>query len=235
MSVLSGYRDLADELAQGRPKIQQRCASSMHHLIDMVERLSQENRALIAYSRDLSRDVDKGINVLNSVLESDGDEHEKVVNDYLENHQFAEMPTLPMPENLPSLKEWTAKDAASETHFYMQNGVSGNAIMWWAKGRSGYTTDIERAHVFTKEEAIGQHRTRIEDKPWPKGYIDQRLKSFVDSQQCNLKEALRGTGVKISKPERIKRERHNCPECGGFMSEFQYYTGCPQCNWSCSG
>lgn len=72
--------------------------------------------------------------------------------------------------------------------YYLQNGYVGNSILWWAQGRSGYTADITKAHVFTKEEAFAQHKTRKADVPWPKEYIDARIKSHVDAQYCSKRE-----------------------------------------------
>lgn len=46
--------------------------------------------------------------------------------------------------------------------------VVGNCALFWAEGRSGYTCDLEEAHVFTRKEAYSQHRCRPEvDLPVP--------------------------------------------------------------------
>lgn len=123
--------------------------------------------------------------------------------------------------------------------FYMQDsrgsGTVGNDILWWAKDGMGYTTDITKAHVFTKEEAQGQHNCRETDIPWPKDYIDQRIRPVVDIQKCDRSVAIRGSGIKLVKPKPIPKERHNCPECGSFMSERQWYDGCPRCDWAYTG
>jgi ribosomal protein S27AE len=123
--------------------------------------------------------------------------------------------------------------------FYMQDsrgsGCVGNDILWWAKERKGYTTDITKAHVFTLEEAQGQHNSRETDIPWPKEYIDERVRPVVDIQKCDRSVALQSSGIKIVKPKPIPKEVHNCPECGSFMSEYQWYSGCPKCDWHYSG
>ena len=56
--------------------------------------------------------------------------------------------------------------------YYLQNGCVGNAMLWWRKNCAGYTTDLNDAHVFTKEEAVRQNRERGEDVPWLKSDID---------------------------------------------------------------
>lgn len=80
----------------------------------------------------------------------------------------------------------------AEDLFYMQNGTCGNCMCWWAKGRSGYTTDISKAHVFTREEARSQHFNRKEDVPWPKSYIDSITTPHVDVQDTDFRKAKRG-------------------------------------------
>jgi len=40
--------------------------------------------------------------------------------------------------------------------YYIQNknaGFMGNAPVWWAKGSNGYTSDLNNAEKFTREEA----------------------------------------------------------------------------------
>lgn len=61
----------------------------------------------------------------------------------------------------------------------------GNSMSWWAIDGKGYTCDIQRAGVYTKEEAFAQHRMRSTDRPWPKRYIDGRLSHHVDFQHVD--------------------------------------------------
>ena len=74
--------------------------------------------------------------------------------------------------------------ALEYNQYYLQvKGYSGNSLLWWCKGRHGYTTDISKAHVFTKEEAFAQARVRpTEDFPWRKEYIDAHLTSTVNCE-----------------------------------------------------
>lgn len=72
--------------------------------------------------------------------------------------------------------------------YYLQNGYSGNQILWWKEGRRGYTTDIELAHVFTYLEAKAQHESRSTDIPWRKDYIDSKIKRTVNSEHISLKD-----------------------------------------------
>lgn len=70
------------------------------------------------------------------------------------------------------------------TMYYIQNGYVGNAILWWAESRQGYTSDIRKAEKFTKEETE-KIITRPQDIAWPCDYIDNLIdarKVIIDSQ-----------------------------------------------------
>lgn len=45
--------------------------------------------------------------------------------------------------------------------------VVGNSALWWAKDCKGYCCDLERAHWFTREDAIDHERRRSTDLAWP--------------------------------------------------------------------
>lgn len=113
--------------------------------------------------------------------------------------------------------------------FYLQDsrGYVGNDVLWWALDGCGYTTDLKKAHVFTKDEAVRQHECRETDIPWPKDYIDARSRPAVDMQYIRRDEALAGTGIVLRKPEKPKKRRCQCGGCGRFMSDEAYY--CSPC------
>lgn len=46
-----------------------------------------------------------------------------------------------------------------------------NHILFWKQDRKGYTTDINKAHVFTREQAFGQHKMRDTDIPVQKAVM----------------------------------------------------------------
>ena len=87
------------------------------------------------------------------------------------------------------------------SEFYLQDSRSyvGNDVLWWAKNGNGYTTDLDKAHVYTKDEAQRMHKSRPSDIPWPKEYIDARTRPAVDMQYIDRQEALAGTGIEIIK------------------------------------
>lgn len=73
----------------------------------------------------------------------------------------------------------------SRDHAYVGDGLSFHAI-----DRKGYATDLSKAMVITREEAIATHARRESDIPWPKAYVDARARVGVDCQYVTLSEAL---------------------------------------------
>jgi len=70
-------------------------------------------------------------------------------------------------------------------YYYVRNeGYLGNALLWWRKGRNGYTCDINNAHKFTKEEAEDVCK-RPQDTAYKCEYIDglaRAKKLIIDCQ-----------------------------------------------------
>jgi hypothetical protein len=81
--------------------------------------------------------------------------------------------------------EWYLQD----TRIYV-----GNDVSWWAKDGNGYTTDISKAHVYTREEAFRQAAMRGCDRAWPKTYIDGKTRPAVDMQHIDHEEAIKAQG-----------------------------------------
>ncbi|TCS35839.1 hypothetical protein EDC30_109138 [Paucimonas lemoignei] len=118
-----------------------------------------------------------------------------------------------------------------EELFYLQDSRSyvGNDVLWWAKDGNGYTTDLSKAHVYTKAEALALHESRETDIPWPKSYIDGKTRPAVDMQYIKRSEALAGTGIVLRTTKR-HRETYRCEGCGVFMNVTAYYTAaCAKC------
>jgi len=82
--------------------------------------------------------------------------------------------------------------------FYLRDDrqVVGNCLLWWAKGRSGYTCNLDNAHVFTEKEAFEQHRSRKTDRPYPKDVIDGIAIRHVDHQVVDKLEYVAVEDVK---------------------------------------
>lgn len=121
----------------------------------------------------------------------------------------------------------------SEQLFYLQDsrGYVGNDVLWWAKNGNGYTTDLNKAEVYTKEKSQAMHNSRESDIPWPKDYIDGKTRPAVDMQYIKRDEALAGTGIKIRKPEKPRKGKaFNCHNCGRFIAQLDQYMPCKHCD-----
>jgi len=72
--------------------------------------------------------------------------------------------------------------------FYLQDSRSyvGANLMFWAKDGQGYVTDLDKAELFTADQATSQRDTDI---PWPKAYVDARSHLGVDHQYLRLEDA----------------------------------------------
>lgn len=76
--------------------------------------------------------------------------------------------------------------------WYLQDtrGYVGNDVLWWAKDGNGYTTDISKAHAYTRDEAFQQAAMRGTDRAWPKAYIDGKTRPAVDMQYIDHQAAM---------------------------------------------
>lgn len=116
--------------------------------------------------------------------------------------------------------------------FYLQDSRSfvGNDMLFWAKDGKVYTTDLSKAEVYSRADALAQHHSRNSDIPWPKAYVDGKTRPAVDFQYCKRAEALDGTGIELIKAVRTRHAPSRCAHCGCFLSDVQLYTeDCPKC------
>jgi hypothetical protein len=74
--------------------------------------------------------------------------------------------------------------------YYLQDSrtICGNDMMFHGI-IGGYTSDLNKARVFTREKAFKYHAQRDTDIPWPKSYIDSKSRPAVDFQYVNADEA----------------------------------------------
>ena len=69
--------------------------------------------------------------------------------------------------------------------YYVQDARNyvGNSVLWWGLNNSGYVTDINRAHKYTKEEILKSFLDgRETDIVWSAKHIDANIKQHVDRQ-----------------------------------------------------
>ncbi|WP_445772879.1 hypothetical protein [Shewanella sp.] len=68
--------------------------------------------------------------------------------------------------------------------FYLRDTRSnvGDSCMFWAQDGAGYTSDLNKAHVYTKEKAQRYFDSRDTDIPYSKDQVDQLATVRVDHQ-----------------------------------------------------
>lgn len=71
--------------------------------------------------------------------------------------------------------------------FYLQDCRSnvGSRAMFWRDG-GGYTSNLDQAEQFTREQAVRQYECRETDLPWPVAYVRARAQVGVDFQDLDL-------------------------------------------------
>lgn len=69
----------------------------------------------------------------------------------------------------------TTLDAVDEDEelFYVQDArrYVGDCVLWWGKERSGYTTELGDAGLYTADEVA--RMTRETDVPWPRRVVER--------------------------------------------------------------
>ena len=74
--------------------------------------------------------------------------------------------------------------------YYLQDSrdFNGNYMMFWAKDSKGYTSDIRKAHMFTKEQAFKQQESRETDIPCEVQEVRNLVRHCVDYQDFCRKD-----------------------------------------------
>ena len=103
---------------------------------------------------------------------------------------------------------------------------NGNDVYWigWKKGQ--VTADLGRACNLNLEQSRIEFSDELHKgarKIWSARYIDTIRRRLVWRQDVDLKDALRGTGIKLSKPKKPRTLMFNCHGCGRFISDDQRF------------
>ncbi len=70
--------------------------------------------------------------------------------------------------------------------FYVQNGYVGNSCYWWALGSRGYTTDIDKAQKYDREDILKRFIGRSDEhKIWSASHVEANVSRQVDSQHLD--------------------------------------------------
>jgi hypothetical protein len=77
------------------------------------------------------------------------------------------------------------------TSFYLRDsrGNTGSSCMFWAENGNGYTTNLDKAHVYTLEEAQSHFNSRHTDVPLSKELVDEVATVRVDHQYLDESKA----------------------------------------------
>lgn len=117
--------------------------------------------------------------------------------------------------------------------FYIQKPQcwNGNNLIWMTPDGS-FSSDLLNAAVVRDTETI-QMIGKLGNSGavvWDKAYIDAHSRRLVERDDVNIKEALRGTGIKLIKPKKPRMMMFNCEGCGRFISDLQrYQNDCRNC------
>jgi hypothetical protein len=123
----------------------------------------------------------------------------------------------------------------SRVYLHVPRNWNGNDVYWigWSKE---HTADLGRACNLdlgqTQIEFAGDLATGVR-KVWSAEYIDTIRRRLVWRQDVDLREALRGTGIKLVKPKKPRMMMFNCVGCGRFISDdMRYQHHCRNCGAS---
>lgn len=103
--------------------------------------------------------------------------------------------------------------------FQIPNRYNGNDLCW--KTYDGDCTfDFDKA-------AIGS--VCAGSILWPLDYIRTKTRRLVHRDKVSIKEALRGTGIKLKREKPYKPPTCKCEHCGRFISNGDRFSPCPNC------
>jgi hypothetical protein len=90
-------------------------------------------------------------------------------------------------DRIAELESTLGLQALDDGLYYLQDKRTyvGNCPMWWVKDGNGYTTRLDTAHRYTKDEAFAQHRMRETDIPWPCNVVDPLERPTIDVQDLH--------------------------------------------------
>jgi len=118
--------------------------------------------------------------------------------------------------------------AAERGYLHAERAWNGNDL-YWLTDDGDITSNFARAHAFP----IGIARAMAKPKHHnvrlvPAALAEQLARKVVPAGAVKVGIALRGTGVVLAKPPRV-RSTNRCYYCGVFISRNQVADGCPNC------
>lgn len=116
-----------------------------------------------------------------------------------------------------------------------RNDFDGNNVL--------FVTHGERTYNFSKVAPLSRIDVCVlksKDERldcYPYEVIEKLARRVVAADLLDTKAMLRKAKIKYIWPQVLAKERYRCcgDGCGRFVTEAQYYGGCPNCDWSYSG
>ncbi|SDJ40288.1 hypothetical protein [Pseudomonas abietaniphila] len=104
---------------------------------------------------------------------------------------------------------------------------NGNDVYWvGAKSRGEVTENLDLAAEMEFEGASFMFADQAQSgqrKLWACADIDSIRRRLVHRHRVSIKDALRGTGIKLIKPKKPREMMFNCHGCGRFISDRQRF------------
>ena len=119
-----------------------------------------------------------------------------------------------------------------ETRFYAayHREWNGNDLVFMSL-EGGRNSNLLPAKTFSAGHVDGLASRGYQ--PLPLAYINAKARRLVHAGNVSIKEALRGTGIKLVKPKKPRKEVFNCVGCGRFITDLQrYQENCRNCGTS---
>ena len=151
---------ICDELVT----FEETCSNCGTQIEYFEDKMSNNKQSMKLYTEtdliDLVQSLKDYTHESHSILGHDERDAKEFVDIFLKNRTPIEVPS----------DEEIVQD---EEMYYIQNGFSGNAVVWWAKDSKGYTSNLNEAGKYTKEFAFNQVACgRSGEYAWPCSYVD---------------------------------------------------------------
>lgn len=123
---------------------------------------------------------------------------------------------------------------ATKAHLYARGRWNGNDLIFLTVD-GGLTDDLRKAHAFPLIYAVTKAAQQHNNVSVIPHLLAVRLaRKVVASGNVNIKQALKGAGIKLAKPPKRRSQfsRDRCGHCGVFISDAQRFQDCPRCEGS---
>lgn len=123
-------------------------------------------------------------------------------------------------------------DGTEPVYLYAARAWDGNDLLWQTNdGR--HSDNLAEAEAFEGRVGVSVGAVASNGlRAIPKAVADSLARKVVAAGNVKHKEALRGTGIILTKPPKLRVFRDRCGGCGVFISDAQRFQDCPRCGGS---